>query len=102
MAKNIFADLDLRQNELKQGVIDHVSSFPAGAREGQVIYHTGLKSFFICKNPLMIGGTTQKGAWGIGEVDSETELKHTGDPNKILVSNSNGGFDLNDVDGGTF
>jgi hypothetical protein len=65
-----------------------------------MIYHTGFKTFYVCKFPDMTGGTSQKGAWGIGEVDATTDLIHTGDPNKVLVSNASGGFDLCDIDGG--
>ena len=101
MSKDIYSDINLKQNQLKKAVIERVSDFPEGAKEGQVIYHTGFKSFFICKNPDITGGTSQKGAWGTGQVDAETELIHTGDPNKVLVSNGSGGFELSDVDGGS-
>ena len=98
MAKKIYQDVDLKKNELKQSVIHNVTSFPADAREGQIIYHTTLNQAFVCINDTI--DTTLKGAWGL-QVES-TDLIHSGDPDKVLVSNASGGFDLDNVDGGTY
>jgi len=100
MAKNIYTDINLKQNQLKKTVIERVDDFFDGAVKGQIIYHTGFESFFVCKNPDITGGTSQKGAWGIGQVDAETELFHSGEPRKVLVSQPDGSFKLEDVDGG--
>ncbi|MCK4260025.1 MAG: hypothetical protein KAX49_13685 [Halanaerobiales bacterium] len=100
MAKIIQRDIDLRQNAIQKAVAHPVSSFPANAREGQMIYHTTFKAFFICKND--VGDTTSKGHWGVGNVTKE-DLYQTDGADRLLVSNATNGFDLTGIlDTGTF
>ena len=88
MAKKVYTSKDFKQNEIQNALAHQVSTFPDGAKRGQLIYHTGLNAFFVCKNEDMTGGTSQKGAWGIGQVHIN-ELYHDEDPNKVLITDTN-------------
>ena len=100
---NIFTDIDLAQNYIKKATIEHLTDFPSGARTGRVFYHETLVDFFFCKHGFDLGGdTTIKGNWISLKTIEKARLSSEGiGKGKILVTDGAGGFDYDDVDGGT-
>jgi len=101
MSKKFYVDSDFKKNALIQAKIESVSAFPSNAKEGQMIYHTTFNAFFVCINENMTGGTSQKGAWGIGNITID-DLYHTESVDKILITDAGNAFRYDDVDGGNF
>ena len=97
MSKKIYSDIDLNKNEIQNVVVQTVSSFPANAKEGQMVYHTTFKSNYSCINDTM--NTTLKGAWSTVDASG---LRHDTDIDKILITDVNNAFKYDDVNGGTF
>ena len=100
MSKKIYTDIDLNQNEAQNLVVEKTSSFPAGSKNGRLIYHTGFKAVYVCKNES--GNTTIKGNWGlsiitIDDIDSGSEVA-----GRIMVTDGTGGMVYDNADGGTF
>ena len=95
----VYTDKDFLKNEIRNAVAHPVTSFPANAREGQMIYHSTFKAFFVCINQSM--DTTLKGAWGLGRIELG-EIWHDEDINKVLITTTGNSITVSDVDGGTF
>lgn len=59
--KDFYTDINLKQNQLLNIIPHIVSSFPSGAREGQIVYNSTKKSFCFCINDTI--DTTLEIAW---------------------------------------
>lgn len=89
--------LNLKQNELKEAVLELVSTFPANSRKGRVVYNTVIKSLFVCINGEEDGAdTTLIENWRVGRI-SISDLYSGAEPNnEVIVTNGIGGFSYAD------
>lgn len=98
----LYHNLDLLQNFFNNAVTERLASFPAGARKGRIIFHTGFNDLFVCKNGFEEGAdTTKKGNWVGGKVTIDGLSSENIDRGKILVTDGTDGFIYDDCDGGT-
>ena len=103
MPKKFYDRVDFNQNEIDNTVFEHIADFPAQSRQGRIIYHTGLREVFYCKNGTENGyDTTLKGNWiGLDKIDISRMVNDNIEKGKIIVTDGSGGYDHEDCDGGT-
>jgi len=99
---NLYDDLNILQNVLINFVSERVSTFPADARRGRVIFHIGLKYLFVCKNGVEdANDTTLIANWVGGKVMIDGMSSEGENRGKILITDGADGYLFGDCDGGT-
>jgi hypothetical protein len=71
-----YSDIDLRQNVILGRVEERVAAFPALARMGRTVFHTGFGQAYVCSDDS--GDTTHIRAWAPSTVRSVTAVAGPG------------------------
>ena len=99
MSKKYYTKVDFKQNQSEKFVVEGVTSFPANAKNGRLVYHETFTTIFVCINES--GDTTLKGNWKTSTITIDDIDSSGSDYGELIISDGVGGSFYGSSDGGT-